>query len=581
MTQRRRRWFAFVSVLAALAIGRGLAGLIAGAAQAEALGVQPSWRLFAAMDLSLRVMIAAVAALVLFANLLAVRHSIVSIVLPRQLGNLRFAEAIPTRVLTLGAAGLALAIGALFASVDLDGQQILLALHGVRFGEADPILERDIAWYLIGLPGERALWDYALSIVAVAGLLTIALYAGTPSMRVREGRLVVTGWVRRHLGVLGGVGLVLLAWHWRLERYELLVTGSGVSQGFGAVDHRLVLPYLLGLSILTGGIAGAFVSMVWIGATRLGMGLLLAVLVVGPLGRVALVTVGPSLGATTRGIREREASYDAIRARFTARAHGEAVRSVDRGPLALDSLQRLAPAGAIILPDGGRYRMVRDTTGRVAAPSLTTWGQRISQAWALQNPRLAWAGGAAEDRLLVGASPWSRVTRVAPFLRPAPTPRAVEQDGWFYWVLDLTIEGEWYPFADPLPERRDPVRYHRPAGVAVVDAMTGAVRIVPPADPDPILRAWMTLVPDVFAAGESIPDNIAAAAPLSIADSVAEQSTVVRLAGPEAPAVSPEWLRSQAAALYDAMETARRAGDWAAYGTAWRQLGVLLGRPAP
>ncbi len=550
-----------------------MAGLIAGAAQAEALGVRPSWRLFAAMDLSLRVVIAAVAALVLFTNLLAVRHSIVSIVLPRQLGNLRFGEAIPMRVLTLGAAGIALVIGGLFASVDLDVQQILLALHGVRFGEVDPIFERDIAWYLIGLPVERAVWDHVLSIVAVASLLTIALYAGTPSLRVREGRVVVTGWVRRHVGVLGGVGLVLLAWHWRLERYEVLVTGSGVSQGFGAVDHRLVLPYLLGLSILTVGIAGAFVSAVWAGATRLAMGLLLTVLVVGPLGRVALVTFGPSLGLTTRGIREREASYDAMRSRFTARAHGQAIRSVTGGALALDSLQRLAPAGAIIRPDGGRYRVVRDTTGRVAAPSLTTWGQRISQAWALQNPRLAGAGGAAEDRLLLGANPWSRVTRLAPFLRPAPTPRAVERDGGFYWVLDLTIEGEWYPLADLLPERGDPVRYHRSAGVAVVDAMTGAVRILPPAEPDPILRAWMALVPDVFAAGESVPEDIADATPLTVAATVA--------ARPDTSSMPPGTLRAEAAVLYDAMEAARRAGDWTAYGAAWRQLGVLLGRPAP
>jgi len=34
--------------------------------------------------------------------------------------------------------------------------------------------------------------------------------------------------------------------------------------------------------------------------------------------------------------------------------------------------------------------------------------------------------------------------------------------------------------------------------------MTGVVRILPPADPDPVLRAWMALVPDVFSAGASL-----------------------------------------------------------------------------
>ena len=508
MTQRRSRWRWILGLLVALAVGRGISGLVAGAAQAEALGVRPSWRLFTAMDLSLRTLVAAIAALVLFVNLLGVRHSIVSVVLPRQVGNLRIAEAIPMRLLTLGAAAVAVGIGALFALVDLDGQQVLLALHGVRFGESDPFLERDIGWYLIELPVERALWETVVRIVMVASLFTLVLYAATPSLRVREGRLMVTDWARRHLGVLGGVAMLLVAWHWRLARYEVLVTGSGASEGFGAVDHRLVLPYLLTLSIVMAGAAGVFIVAVWQRATRVAVGLLLSLLVIGPLGRLAIVTFGPSLGATTRGIRDRELAYVATRARFTARASGAVAAGTDRAPIALDSLRRLVPPRAVILPDGGRYRVVHDTTGQVAAAALETWGQRISQAWAMQNPRLAMDGGAMGDRLLVGTNPWSRIVRVAPFLRPAPTPRLVIREGGALWVLDLEVAGEWYPLATPLLHRGTVVRYRRPAGVALVDAMTGVVRILPPSDPDPVLRAWMVLVPDVFSAGASLGQGI-------------------------------------------------------------------------
>ncbi|MGA0919457.1 MAG: UPF0182 family protein [Gemmatimonadaceae bacterium] len=584
MTQRRGRWRWVAGILVALAVGRGMAGLVAGAAQAEALGVRPSWRLFAAMDLSLRTMVAAVAALVCFANLWAVRHSIVSVVLPRQIGNLRIGEAIPMRWLTLGAAAVALAIGALFASVDLDGQQILLALHGVRFGEVDPFLERDIAWYLIGLPVERALWETVVAIVTVASLLTVALYAGTPSLRLRDGRLVVTGWVRRHLGVLGGVALLLVAWHWRLARYELLVEGSGAAEGFGAVDHRLLLPYLLTCSIVAVGAAGVFIATVWQGAHRVALVLALSLLVIGPAGRLALVSFAPSLGATTRGIRDREAAYTATRMRFTQRAHGEHPSGGDRPPSALDSLQGLLPAGAVIRPDGGRYRVVRDTTGQIAAAPLASWGERLSQAWALQNPRLAMAGGEADDGLVWGANPWSRVAWVAPFVRPGPAPRLVVHQGSTLWVLDLAIEGEWYPLADSLPDRGGVVRYHRSAGLALVDAMTGAVRLVPPAAPDPILRAWMALVPDVFATGALVGVG------LTLDEVRAAPQDAHRMTGPRdgrSPATSPDLagprgdLRAEAAALYEAMEAARQVGDWAAYGAAWRQLGILLGRSAP
>ncbi|MFM2139756.1 MAG: hypothetical protein RLZZ25_21 [Gemmatimonadota bacterium] len=576
MTQRRGRWRWVVGLLVALAVGRGMAGLVAGAAQADALGIRPSWRLLTAMDLSLRVLVAAVAALVLFANLLAVRHSIVSVVLPRQLGNLRFGEAVPMRLLTLGAAAFALAIGALFAFVDLDGRQVLLALHGVRFGATDPYLERDLGWYLVGLPVEQALWETGGLLLAAAAVLTIALYAGTPSLRVRDGRLTATGWVRRHLGVVGAVGLLFLAWHWRLERYELLLTGRGAASGFGAVEHRLILPYLLGLTMLGVGGAGIFLTAIWRGALRVGAGVLVVLLILAPVGRIGLATFGPTFGSTVRAISDREVPYQATRARFTERAHGPARDPAAAGAAALDSLRRMAPPGAIILPEGGRYRVVRDTTGRVAAPSLTTRRQRIVHAWALQNPRLLWAGGTPEDRVLLGADPWARVARVAPFVRAAPIPRVVTHDGTTYWVLDLAIEAASYPLATPLADRAEVVRYRREAGVALVDAMTGAVHVIPPADPDPVLRAWMALVPDVFASARALPAGLDLAS--GSAPSPAPETVPATAGRPDAITGPASDLRSQAGALYEAMETARRAGDWAAYGDAWRRLGILLGR---
>jgi uncharacterized membrane protein (UPF0182 family) len=183
----------------------------------------------------------------------------------------------------------------------------------------------------------------------------------------------------------------------------------------------------------------------------------------------------------------------------------------------------------------------------------------------------------------VSANPWSRIARVAPFLRPAPTPRLVLGAGVALWVLDLEVEGEWYPLATPLPDRGTVVRYRRPAGVALIDAMTGAVRILPPADPDPLLRAWMALVPDVFAAGAAVGTGVdLAAVALTPGErtAVADSTDARRLPG-EAAVPPIDDLRAEAATLYDAMEAARRSGDWAAYGAAWRQLGTLLGRPAP
>jgi hypothetical protein len=42
--------------------------------------------------------------------------------------------------------------------------------------------------------------------------------------------------------------------------------------------------------------------------------------------------------------------------------------------------------------------------------------------------------------------------------------------------------------------------------------------------------------------------------------------------------VSEQEFRARIARLYEAMRTAMRAGDWAAFGKAYNELGVLLGR---
>lgn len=145
-----------------------------------------------------------------------------------------------------------------------------------------------------------------------------------------------------------------------------------------------------------------------------------------------------------------------------------------------------------------------------------------------------------------------------------------------FWVLDLTLEAASYPLAAPLPDRVELVRYRRAAGVALVDAMTGAVHIVPPAEPDPVLRAWMALTPDIFATGRTIPPGLDLAPPS--APFIAPDTSEASRTSPKRATPPAGDLRAEAAALYDAMETARRAGEWAAYGEAWRRLGVLLGR---
>src|SRR5688572_1399717 len=103
-----RRWIAIGVVAAALLLiaGREVAGVYVDYRWYAALGAVDVWRAQMANSLWLRTASGVIATLFVFANLYAVRHSVVSLVLPRRLANLEIGEEVPGRHLILAAAAL-------------------------------------------------------------------------------------------------------------------------------------------------------------------------------------------------------------------------------------------------------------------------------------------------------------------------------------------------------------------------------------------------------------------------------------------------------------------------------------------
>ena len=87
MTARRWALLAVVAVALLLLIGRALAGVYVDYRWYSALGAVSLWHTEALLSGMLAAASGGLAALFIFANLYAVRHSVVSIVLPRRVGN--------------------------------------------------------------------------------------------------------------------------------------------------------------------------------------------------------------------------------------------------------------------------------------------------------------------------------------------------------------------------------------------------------------------------------------------------------------------------------------------------------------
>ncbi|HRN54391.1 MAG TPA: UPF0182 family protein, partial [Gemmatimonadaceae bacterium] len=300
-----------------------------------------------------------------------VRQSIVSLVLPSQLGGLDIPEEIPSGRLTAIALLLALLVAVGFALLPTDWTQAALAWEGVRFGEVDPYLQRDLGFYVAWLPWERTLQARLMALTIVLAAAVSALYALTPSLRWTATGLYVSTWVRRHLAVLGGSVVVLIGWGWNIDRFERLSPGSGVwldattEAAFTAFDHRIALPFRAITAFATLPIAAVLVYAGWRGYVRTALVMLSTLVLLGPVASAVLPAVAkrPLASSTPQG-RAAARPYRNTATLYTRRAFGvDAIARDSVAVLPRDQVSRRVsawdPAALYAISDGGRRR---DTT---------------------------------------------------------------------------------------------------------------------------------------------------------------------------------------------------------------------------
>jgi uncharacterized protein len=368
MAVRRGIALGILTAAVLLIAGRAVTGVYVDYRWYEALGAADVWRAQITNSLWLRTASAGIATLFVFANLYAVRHSVVSLVLPRRLANLEIGEEVPGRHLMLVAAVLSALCGAALALPQETWTAYVLARDGLPFGEGDPYFQHDLGFFVYWLPFERTLYLWSVIAVAVVVTIVVALYALTPSLRLARGKLYVSTYVRRHLTVLGGVLLLLLAWSFRLDMYSVLSSGSGTGGAFTFVDHRVAIPGDLVLAAVTLGAALVVVWSGWTGQIRLAFFAVTAVLGLS----LVVKELAPALVrrlADETDAEARERPYTATRALYARRAYGVDHVVVDTA-IAYASLADLAQGVAIWDAPAILRALERSRPGRAYATSV-------------------------------------------------------------------------------------------------------------------------------------------------------------------------------------------------------------------
>ena len=147
---------------------------------------------------------------------------------------------------------------------------------------SDPIFHRDIGFFLFELPFLRLVQSFAVGLL----LTSLLLVAGRYFLSGLVTGLSVSTQVRVHLGILGGLILLGIAYGYQLDKLELAYSGRGFATGVSYTDANaqfFAFDLLTVLSALAAAllIGGAFTRWVWpLGAT-LGVWFLASIFVGG------------------------------------------------------------------------------------------------------------------------------------------------------------------------------------------------------------------------------------------------------------------------------------------------------------
>ena len=197
-------------------------------------------------------------------HLLLVYRAVGTVQIRRNVANLEFREALtPGTLLTV-----AIASGALFGllvGVGASGwwREVTLAWQGVTYRIGDPLLGRDLGFYIAQLPVWHAAHGFLFLLTVLALTGVTALYMLVGAIRWMERRPAINDHARAHIGWLLAALALALAWGYLLEPYEVMAESVDLLDEPSWRTGQIVSPVLAGVAL-----AAAAVSALWAARPR-------------------------------------------------------------------------------------------------------------------------------------------------------------------------------------------------------------------------------------------------------------------------------------------------------------------------
>ncbi|MEO7083116.1 MAG: UPF0182 family protein [Gemmatimonadaceae bacterium] len=222
-----------------------------------------------------------------------------------------------------------------------------------------------------------------------------------------------------------------------------------------------------------------------------------------PTGLAADVVDPPSIGASPHApwTLTTLAASEADERGAPQRLSGAGTSSTDDLPLD-------AP---IVFPNASSFTIIADSLTHSAGTQLESGWTRLANAWSLQNFHI-FSGDLPQPHptIVSHRDVRERIDRLTPFFAQGRHIDPLLVGDSLYWAVDLYSVSDTYPLSRHAVLAGGERSYLHHAGVAIVQASSGDISVVPDSILDPIAANWVHRLPSIFGTWTALPAGLRA-----------------------------------------------------------------------
>lgn len=160
----------------------------------------------------------------------------------------------------------------------------------------------------------------------------------------------------------------------------------------------------------------------------------------------------------------------------------------------------------LVYPGASRFAIISDSLSHSSGTPLESFIVRLANAWSLQNFHMISSDLPQPSPTLVAhRDVRERIERLTPFFVQGRRIEPLLVGDSLYWSVDLYSASSFYPMSRHLMLAGEERSYVRHAAVAIVQASSGDISIVPDSTLDPIATIWLHKLPTIFGTWSALP----------------------------------------------------------------------------